>query len=88
MVASTLERRTDWQSALRWQWRLKHGRHEFQCLIAPETPGFQVRFLFNGRLFSEYMFGSWSDASAFAGQRRSDFESRGYRDPQSKRRSM
>jgi hypothetical protein len=83
-----LERRTNWQSAACWRWRLEHDGHEFQCVIGLEQHGFQARFLFNGKLLSEYMFGSWAEASSFAGQRRSDFESKGYRESQMKRRHL
>ncbi len=82
-----LERRTNQQSGA-WLWRLKHDGHEFQCVIGLEGHGFQARFLFNDKLLSEYMFGSWAEALAFAGQRRSRLESKGYLDPVMKRRPL
>ena len=71
-----------------WLWRLEHDENEFQCVIGLEPQGFQARFQLNGTLLSEYMFGSWAEASAFAEQRRRTFESRGYRDSQMKRRPL
>jgi len=82
-----LERRTNWQPGT-WLWRLEHDGHEFQCVIGLEEHGFQARFLFNGRLLSEYMFGGWAEALAFAGQRRSTLESKGYLDSGMKRRPL
>ena len=80
-----LERRTNGQAGA-WLWRLRHDGHEFQCVIGLEEHGFQTRFLFNGKLLSEYMFGSWAEASAFAGQRRLNLESKGYMESAMKRR--
>lgn len=82
-----LERRTNWQPST-CLWRLEHDGHEFQCVIGLEGHGFQARFLFNGKLLSEYMFGSWAEALAFAGQRRSRLESKGYLDSVMKRRPL
>lgn len=80
-----LERRINRQSDA-WLWRLRHDGHEFQCVIGLDEHGFQTRFLFNGNLLSEYMFGSWAEASAIARQRRNNLESKGYLDSVMRRR--
>ncbi len=72
------ERRVDWKTAAWLLWRLERGGREVQCILGLVPYGLQARFVFDGRLLSEYLFNNWAEASAWAHHRRSEFEADGW----------
>jgi hypothetical protein len=73
------ERRVDWKTAAWLLWRLERGGRDIQCVLGLVPPyGLQARFVFDGRLLSEYLFANWAEASAWSRQRRSELEADGW----------
>ncbi len=73
------ERRVDWKTAAWLLWRLERGGRDIQCVLGLVPPyGLQARFVFDGRLLSEYLFANWAEAAAWSRQRRSELEADGW----------
>jgi hypothetical protein len=72
------ERAVDWDTAAWLVWRLERNGCDARCIIGLTPYGPQTRFMYDGQLIAEYLFDSWSEASAWSSQRRSELESEGW----------